>query len=224
MTTSLPKDPKTPASDINQFLTDWATRDTRVYVHPRVLSFATGQRKMNWGGSLPDADDRDVLANFIRAPKPNPQGGTKQCWLAFASGPVALPDKTGRNGSWVGKPTEEWDNGPWHCFAIAVIRAVRPETGYNLIICDPDPNLKAEQANPRIRDVLRDLQRDLYTQLREKSKNTRVWYRTRRDRDGEGQCLRNAMELLEELVHKGGGQWQGEDDERVEGCVEIILQ
>ncbi|KAH7199114.1 uncharacterized protein B0J16DRAFT_315388 [Fusarium flagelliforme] len=231
----LPTDPETPASDINRVLATWAAFDPDLYVHPKVLSFACGQRKTNYAGSLLDAADRCLVSKFIRAPKPNGNGrrGAKQCWLAFISCPYTGGTEDASNiedtgekkydnskGSWVGNP--DWDKTPWHCSAAVVVRPPKPEKGYNLIICDPDPNPVAMQAKPRIKDVLRGLQQSLYKELDEKSKNNvRVWYRIEEDRNHEGHCLRHTMELLKQFVEIGGGEWEGDDDPRVEGCVQL---
>lgn len=238
MEARLPTDPETSASDINKFLATWSALDPDVYVHPKVLSFADGQRKTNYAGSLPDEADRDLVSNFIRAPKPHGNGrrGAKQCWLAFISAPytggtedASDDDDTGERydktkGSWVGNP--DWDKTPWHCCAVVVVRPPKPERGYNLVICDPDPNpMATQEVKPRVSHVLRGLQKSLYKQLDEKSKNNvRVWYRTREDRNDEGQCLRHSMELLKQFVEIGGGEWEGDSDPRVEGCVKLTLK
>lgn len=231
----LPTDPETSAFTINKVLAGWSALDPDVYVHPKVLSFADGQRKTNYAGSLPDATGRDLVSNFIRAPKPDGRGSAKQCWLAFVSAPytggtedAGDTEDTGENydstkGSWVGNV--DWDKTPWHCCAVVVVRPAKPEKGYNLVICDPDPNPMATETKPRITRVLRGLQKSLYKQLRQKSKNNiRVWYRTREDRNDEGQCLRHSMELLKQFVEIGGAEWEGDNDPRVEGCVELTLQ
>ncbi|KAH7199113.1 uncharacterized protein B0J16DRAFT_393253 [Fusarium flagelliforme] len=215
MDTSLPTDAKTPASCINEVLDTYSARNANTYVHPKVLSFVDGKDRRNWAGSVPDADCRAVVSNFIKAPKPDGNDGSKRYWIALLSAPHTGKYKDGKIGSYVGR---DKDKLPWHCSVVAVFKH---ENGYSLIVYDPDPNPMATQTNSRIKVVLRGLQRSIYVQLRQKSEDIRVWYRTREDRKSKGQCLRHAMELLRQLVEIGGGEWDGDDDPRVEGCVRL---
>lgn len=103
MNPPLPKDPKTLALRINEFLVTWSGSDPKLYVHPKVLSFNSGTDKTNWQRSLPDAAGRDVLYNFIKNSKPDSEGGSKRCWLALLSAPFTGKAKDKRKGSWVGR-------------------------------------------------------------------------------------------------------------------------
>ena len=219
METLLPIDLRTPASSVNEVLVACCARDRSIYVHPRVLSFASRRDKTNWAGSLLDAADRDVASKFIKASKPDGQGGSKRYWIALLSAPYTGEADDQQKGSWVGR---QQDTIAYHCSTIAIVKAQR---GYYLMVWDPDPNLKAGKVKARIKDVLRGLQYSLYKQLRKKSRNNiRVWYRIREDKNDENQSLQHAIGLLHQLIQIGNQDWVGDDDKRVEGCIELIYQ
>ncbi|CAG2009959.1 unnamed protein product [Fusarium graminearum] len=166
-----PTDPQIQSEQLIPFVSQFQNWANAPYVHPHPLSFRNAKAKTNWEASLPDAECRDTVQDFFRAKK-----GGKRCWIAFCS--------TERVNSIKEK---EWDDEPWHCYAIAVIQ---DETrGKRLVIFDPDPDgavsSRRGRDQLRISRVLRGLQSAIWNFMREnKCKDVHVWYST--DRSCEG--------------------------------------
>jgi hypothetical protein len=95
------------------------------YIYDQVISFGGGGDRGSWKDSLPDCDfpNRRNTTDFWKVGK-----NKKNTCLALCSGP---------NAGWVGKPKEVWEDIPWHCFVIAVIKD--PSGGKHLVFWDCDP-------------------------------------------------------------------------------------
>lgn len=71
--------------------------------------------------------------------------------------------------------------------------------------------------------LLRCLQVAIYKIAKEKCKGTILYYNKDTKHSGKEQCLWRSFEKLKEWVLVGGDDvFQGENDLRVEGCVELL--
>ncbi|KAK1957331.1 hypothetical protein LY78DRAFT_727720, partial [Colletotrichum sublineola] len=140
----------------------------------KALQHPTGpyihSREISWKGTLPDADDRDLIGDFLKGTH-----GNKKCWTGLFSGPAQ---------NWVGTGNE-WKGRDWHCFAAMIV----PNTvrGKNLRIYNNDAKQDVIPSS-RISSVLWGLERTLWTEVQKRG-NYVIWYSTDRPHAGTGKCF-----------------------------------
>ncbi|KAK1975346.1 hypothetical protein LZ30DRAFT_693672 [Colletotrichum cereale] len=202
---SFANDPNVPSKDISTALKAFQFPGGP-YVHPLEISFPTGKVKETWRGALQDAEDRDIIANFLIGPHDG-----RQCWIGFFSGPAKKRVGSGRG----------WMNGDWHCFTAMVVPNKNGCRGKNLLIYNNDAKEGVTEAS-RISWVLWGMERSLWAEATKRGGYT-VWYSTDRTSAGSGRCLFYALQQAQ--------QWSGmadtaleEDDPRVSGFVKLTLK
>ncbi|KAL4780709.1 hypothetical protein BJX76DRAFT_364122 [Aspergillus varians] len=119
----VPRNPEILASALSHYLQAYSLYPNAPYVHPRPITFPTGESKCNWVASLPDGNDRETYPVWWRASKHG-----KSCLVGCFSTWTR---------SWVGDPT--WDDQPWHTWAVAILK-LTSGTGKCMIIYDCDPH------------------------------------------------------------------------------------
>ncbi|KAK1965041.1 hypothetical protein LY78DRAFT_581248, partial [Colletotrichum sublineola] len=175
------------------------------YVHPLEISFTTGKVKESWRGALQDADDRDLIVNFLT----DTHDG-RQCWIGFFSGPAKKRVGSGR----------KWINGDWHCFA-AVAIPNKSGRGKNLLIYNNDAKKGVTEAS-RISWVLWGIERSLWVESTRRGNYT-VWYLTDRTNAALGKCLVHALEQVQQWLKMADTALE-ENDPCVSGFTKLTLK
>ncbi|KAL4918983.1 hypothetical protein BDW62DRAFT_210154 [Aspergillus aurantiobrunneus] len=199
----LPRHPEMLALALSSYLKSYNLYPDAPCVHPRPISFPSGQQKLNWESSLPDTKYRDTYSRWLRAAKHE-----KICWI----GSFSMWTR-----SWVGDP--EWDSRPWHVWAAAILR-FKNRKGKCMIIYDCDPRIPSgyDETSPQIttraRDFLLRAQFKLVKRLQQKEKIpiNALFYSTDTRRSGRDRCLYYTMKWIRKMVRYGDAPFKGFDD------------
>ena len=189
------------ARELTSFLA-YAQTLTQEHIHPRPIYFPSPKEKANWADWLHDAKESDYYDNFRKDAR---RGANRLGFFVTWT------------RSWVGK---EWKEDDWHCWGVAMLD--RP-VGYGkqLVMFDCDADMDLDFAELRPKDIMLPTQQRFISWARKYYHIESVWYGNAGCDPRPRQCVLNTAIWIESFAPRLEPKYQGPQDARLEGFVQI---
>lgn len=214
----------TNADQFNTFLDQCETtaltlNTPPMWVYPKIISFKNGQTKTNWLPHLHSTNHtRACYSDFTRDKDledgvKNQIGGTPQAKIGLFNTPT---------GNWV-KHAGNWGDLPWHVWGVLMVSAPQGSTGKHYLLWDC--NAVPDDATTKRRSEYMNADQIAFITATETAGSTFWW--AGGELDGEDtrdleKCVEYGTKWVLEMLQYDGQRYQGVDDPRFDGAVQIV--